>query len=84
MSPAARLALSSAATLLLLACDPHDPVDPDDGLDPSAAVALSTYFPPPEADGGWRTTADPARIRTLSMNSDRLKSLGQYLMSLPY
>jgi CubicO group peptidase (beta-lactamase class C family) len=83
-APAARPALSSAATLLLFACDPHSPVDPDDGLDRSAAVALSTNFPPPETDGGWRTATDPARIRTLGMNSDRLKSLGQYLMSLPY
>ena len=80
---AARLALSSAATLLLFACDPHDPVNPDYGLDPAAAVALSTYFPPPEANGGWRATTDPSRIRTFGMNSDRLKSLGQYLMSLP-
>jgi hypothetical protein len=62
----------------------HDRVDPGDGPDPFAAVALSTYFPPPEADGGWRKTTDPAPIRQLGINSDRLKTLGQYLMSLPY
>jgi CubicO group peptidase (beta-lactamase class C family) len=83
-APARWPPLSSAATLLVLACAPHDPLDPDVGSNPTAAVALSTYFPPPEASGGWRATTDPARIRQLGIDGGRLKSLGQYLMSLPY
>jgi CubicO group peptidase (beta-lactamase class C family) len=83
-TPAARPALSSAATLLLFACDLHHPVDSSDGADQFAAVALSTYFPPPEAAGGWRTTTDPAHTRELGIDGDKLKGLGQYLMSLPY
>jgi hypothetical protein len=84
-APAGRPALSSPATLLLLfACELPDPLDPGDGPDPSAAAALSTYFPPPEAAGGWRTTTDPAHTRELGIDGDKLKGLGQYLMSLPY
>ncbi len=82
--PTARPAFSSAATLLLVGCDFHRPVDPDLRSDPSAAVALSTYFPPPEANGGWRTTTDAARIRGYGVDGGKLKGLGQYLMSLPY
>ena len=82
--PTARPAFSSAATLLLVGCDFHRPVDPDLRSDPSTAVALSTYFPPPEASGGWRTTTDAARIRGYGVDGGKLKGLGQYLMSLPY
>lgn len=81
---AGRPALSSAATLLLLACESHQPTDTDADPAPSPAVALSTYFPPPESNGGWRATTDAARIRDLGMDRDRLRELGQYLMSLPY
>ncbi|CAN5836673.1 hypothetical protein BH24GEM1_BH24GEM1_30130 [soil metagenome] len=83
-APVARLAIPSAAILLfVLACESNDPAAPDASPHPSAA-ALSTYFPPSEANGGWRTTTDRARIRDLGMDSDKLKNLGQYLMSLPY
>ena len=81
--PYARPALSSAAALLLAACEPHTSTSPDHGANLSA-VTLSTYFPPSEANGGWRRTADVARIRQLGMDADKLKALGQYLMSLPY
>jgi CubicO group peptidase (beta-lactamase class C family) len=82
--PSARPAPPSAALLLFLfACEPHDPLEPDDGPPPTAA-ALSTYFPPSESNGGWRKTTDRARIRDLGMDGDKLKNLGQYLMSLPY
>jgi CubicO group peptidase (beta-lactamase class C family) len=82
--PSARPASPSAAVLLFLfACDSHDPLEPDDGSPPTAA-ALSTYFPPSESNGGWRKTTDRARIRDLGMDGDKLKNLGQYLMSLPY
>jgi CubicO group peptidase (beta-lactamase class C family) len=82
--PAARPALTSAASLLLLACEPYHSTGPGNGAERSAAVALSTYFPPPETGDGWRTTTDPARVRQLGMDHDRLKGLGHYLMSLPY
>ncbi len=82
--PSARPAPPSAALLLFLfACESHDPLEPDDGPPPTAA-ALSTYFPPSEANGGWRKSTDRARIRDLGMDGDKLKNLGQYLMSLPY
>ena len=83
-TPTVRLVLASTATLLLLSCDSLDPLDPTDSSTSSAAVALSTYFPPSEASGGWRATTDAAPIRALGMDRDKLKSLGQYLMSLPH
>jgi CubicO group peptidase (beta-lactamase class C family) len=80
----ARPAFSSAAAFLLVGCDFHRPVDPELRSHPSAPVALSSYFPPPEASGGWRTTTDAARIRGYGVDGGKLKALGQYLMSLPY
>ena len=83
--PAARPGLASAATLLLLACDPQSPHDPDPvGNSSRTAAALSTYFPPPETNGGWRKSTDAARIRDLGVDRDKLGALGKYLMSLPY
>ena len=81
---AVRPTLSTAATLLLLGCEPTNPTAPEGGDRPAAAVALSTYFPPPESAGGWRKATDAARIGDLGVSRDRLQSLGQYLMSLPY
>jgi hypothetical protein len=84
-SSPSRPALSSAATLLLLACEPGRPLEPDAEYRPSAATAsLSTYFPPPESSGGWRTLTDPERVADLGVNRTRLQELGTYLMSLPY
>ena len=77
----ARPALSSAATLLLFACEPFRPTEPPL---PSASATLSTYFPPSEASGGWRKATDAGRMSDLGMSRDQLNSLGQYLMSLPY
>ena len=84
MPPAARPTLSSAATLLLFACDVPKPAEPDSEHLPSTASVLSTYFPPPESSGGWRTTSDAARTSAMGVNRDKLKQLGQYLMALPY
>ena len=84
-APAACPALASAVTLLLLACDPQNSHDPDPFDDSSrTAAALSTYFPPPETNGGWRATTDAARIRDLGIDRDELGALGKYLTSLPY
>jgi hypothetical protein len=51
---------------------------------PSFAYALSTYFPPSEAKGGWRKTTDPAKIKSLGMNATALNAFGAYNMALPY
>jgi CubicO group peptidase (beta-lactamase class C family) len=83
-SPAARPALSSAATLLLVACEPHRSLDPGEPSEPARAAALSTYFPPSESKGGWRTRTAPDQVRQLGMDAARLAQLGQYLMSQPH
>jgi CubicO group peptidase (beta-lactamase class C family) len=51
---------------------------------PSFAVTLSTYFPPSEANGGWRKTTGATKIRSLGMNPTALATLGTYTMSLPW
>jgi CubicO group peptidase (beta-lactamase class C family) len=51
---------------------------------PSFANALSTYFPPSEANGGWRKTTDAAKISSLGMNASALNAFGAYNMSLPW
>jgi CubicO group peptidase (beta-lactamase class C family) len=82
-TPPPRPALSSAATLLLLACEPHRSVQPSE-LESPPARAMSTYFPPSEADGGWRKRTTTAQIRELGLEAAKLNELGQYLMSQPY
>ncbi len=79
-----RPALSSAASVLLLACDVSTPTDTTDAHGIPKAAAGSTYFPPPESSGGWRATSDENRIRELGIDRSRLASLGKYFMSLPY
>ncbi len=59
------------------------------GSDPDAAPSgpaadPSTYFPPPEAAGGWRTSTDATHIASLGIDSAALHSLGSYLMALPH
>jgi len=46
--------------------------------------ALSTYFPPSEASGGWRKRTTATQIRELGLDAAKLNDLGQYLMSQPY
>ena len=82
-SVAARPAISSAASLLLVACEPHRSAGPSE-LESPPAPALSTYFPPSEANGGWRKRTTSAQIRELGMDAAKLNQLGQYLMSQPY
>ena len=85
MCPApARSALVPAAAIAVLACDPNSPLEPARDSGPRSAVALSTYFPPPESDGGWRKVTEAQRVADLGVDRTRLQSLGSYLMSLPY
>ena len=78
-----RPALSSAAALLLVACEPNRTTAPAT-LDGPPARALSTYFPPSEASGGWRKRTTLADVRQLGMDASKLAQLGQYLMAQPY
>jgi CubicO group peptidase (beta-lactamase class C family) len=78
-----RPALSSAATLLLVACEPHRTVEPGP-LEVSRPHVLSTYFPPSEAGGGWRKLTTTTRIRELGLEAAKVNDLGYYLMSQPY
>ncbi len=80
---ASRPALSSAATLLLVACESHRSVQPSE-LESPPAGAVSSYFPPAEADGGWRKRTITTQIRELGLEAAKLNDLGDYLMSQPY
>jgi CubicO group peptidase (beta-lactamase class C family) len=51
---------------------------------PSFASTLSSYFPPSEANGGWRKTTDATKIAGLGMSSTKLAELGAYNMALPW
>jgi CubicO group peptidase (beta-lactamase class C family) len=78
-----------AALLLVTACATDENFAPnaDDQPSveaPSLAVTLSSYFPPSEAAGGWRSTTDSAAIRALGIDVTALTAFGAYNMSLPY
>ncbi|MEO6057223.1 MAG: serine hydrolase, partial [Gemmatimonadales bacterium] len=73
------------ALVLTIACDPARPLDSNDLPPPSDATAtLSSYFPPSEAAGGWRKTTDPAKVKALGIDANRLSALGSYLTTLPF
>jgi PKD repeat protein len=79
-------ALVLPGSLLTLACDPGrttSPLEPSLGPSSTRAHALSGYYPPSEASGGWRTTSDPERILELGIEASKLGALGSYLMSRP-
>lgn len=81
--------LPVAGLFLLVGCNPTGSTAPELPADellpgPSWAVALSTYFPPSEANGGWRKTTDRAKISSLGMNPTALDAFGAYNMSLPW
>ena len=40
------------------------------------------YFPPPETEGGWRSTDDPPFIRSLQLLPEKLNELGEYGLSV--
>ena len=76
-------------TLLSTGCDYGSTFGPSDRTprplsSPSFASALSTYFPPSEASGGWRKTTSSDKISSLGMSSSKLADFGAYNMALPY
>jgi len=75
--------LALAASLLLVSCESPFSVESSE-FRSAPARALATYFPPSEANGGWRKRTDTQRIRELGMDPARLSQLGGYLMSQPY
>jgi PKD repeat protein/CubicO group peptidase (beta-lactamase class C family) len=84
--PCGLWAIVLPGSLLTLACDPGrstSPLEPSLGPSPPRAHALSGYYPPSEASGGWRTTSDPERILELGIDASKLGALGSYLMSRP-
>jgi CubicO group peptidase (beta-lactamase class C family) len=85
----ARLGAVALLTVTCLACSVTDPSAPSLGHRPSPpapefSVALSTYFPPPETSGGWRTATRAVDTRALGVDSARAAALGSYVMSVPY
>ena len=82
------LALGGTLLVLIAACDPARSLSPDEpprlGATTGPAAALSSYFPPSEAAGGWRKTTDPSEVRSLGLEPAGLDQLGAYLMALPY
>lgn len=81
--PTSHPVLSSAATMLLVACEPHRSMEPRE-LESPPPGAVTTYFPPAEAAGGWRKQTAAAQVRTVGLETARLDDLGRYLMAQPY
>src|SRR3954468_24140069 len=79
--------LWSGIALLVLGCSDRlmEPSSrrPDD-VKPSLGLTLVSYFPPSEANGGWRQTTRANKSRSLGMEPTGLAALGSYAMSLPY
>ena len=46
-------------------------------------VEETAYFPPPRAQGGWRTDTSKEFVESLGLNYDALQRLGRISMSLP-
>ena len=40
------------------------------------------YYPPPESQGGWRKTTDPAKIRSLGMDPAKVQEFLDYNVSI--
>jgi hypothetical protein len=47
------------------------------------ACSSQPYFPPPEADGGWRKNTETGFIRSLGIDPERLEEFGSYSLSVP-
>jgi CubicO group peptidase (beta-lactamase class C family) len=78
-----------AVTVALSGCGVNEPSDPPAATDPSAhapayAAALSSYFPPPETNGGWRKTSSRIQALALGIDIATAESLRGYLMALPW
>ena len=81
---ASRPALSSAATLLLVACESHRSVQPSELAVATGRSGGPPISRPPRADGGWRKRTITTQIRELGLEAAKLNDLGHYLMSQPY
>ena len=77
---------ATTALLLTAACDPVGTGGAHGSrtISLGSTAALSPYFPPPEAAGGWRTSTDAAGAASHGIDSTRLADLGAYLLSLPH
>jgi CubicO group peptidase (beta-lactamase class C family) len=84
---AATLATATLA-IMLSGCGGPEPTGPAPEAPASSApafvTALSAYFPPSDASGGWRTATTPEAIRALGINPVKADSLGAYVMSVPW
>ena len=47
-------------------------------------MTSSTYFPPPEASGGWRKNTSAAKLESLGLGPAGMARFGAYTMSLPW
>ncbi|MBM4093478.1 MAG: beta-lactamase family protein [Planctomycetes bacterium] len=88
-----RIELIAVATMILIAAVAELGPRPSAGdrrvgeaVDPATSAArspatISTYYPPPESEGGWRRLDQPDDIRRLAgMDPDKLSALGQWLL----
>ncbi len=81
--PSALPALAALAALLAPACS-REPTGAPEALvapGPSLQANGSSYYPPPEAAGGWRKSTDPAFIRSLGVDPVKLNDFMNYCLS---
>ncbi len=69
----------------------RDVAAPDGAATPAHTLAVqasetpgSTYFPPPETQGGWRKNTDPEFIRSLGMDPDSVQAWLDYCVGVKY
>jgi CubicO group peptidase (beta-lactamase class C family) len=84
-----RILLAAIGLSPTVGCNPTEPTEsPAVASEPRAlpafAAALSTYFPPSEANGGWRKATTASQVGSLGMSSSKLAALGAYAMALPW
>jgi len=82
-----RFRLLAIGAFPILGCSGSDVLGPStlpEGTSPAYDFALASYFPPSEANGGWRKASSPDQILALGMDPDGMAALGAYAMSLPW
>jgi CubicO group peptidase (beta-lactamase class C family) len=63
---------------------PASPPPTDSRPDVPVLAALSSYYPPSEANGGWRKNTSSDFIRSVGMSPTGIADFGAYNMSLPW